>query len=185
MSSKETIRSRLGFRVVANHTKYLGLPVVFGRSKKEDFSLVIDRVWKKFKDWKESFLSRAGNEVLIKAVAQAILIYIMSCYRIPDGVCKKIESLLAKFWWGAKHGDRKIHWMSWYRMSRSKGSGGMGFKGIKDFNSSLLGKQFWRLMKGDGSLFKIFFKGRYYPRCNITKVVMGYKPSYAWCNTRF
>lgn len=104
----------------------------------------------------------------------------MSCYRIPDNVCNEIESLLSKFWWGVKNGEQKIHWMSWERMSRSKGGGGMGFRGIKNFNSSLLGKQFWRLMRGYGSLFERFFKGRYYPRCNIFEAGVGYKPSYVW-----
>lgn len=65
----ETIRSWLGFRAVASHTKYIRLLIVFGISKKEVFSLVIDRVWKKVNGWKESFLSRAGNEVFIKAIA--------------------------------------------------------------------------------------------------------------------
>jgi hypothetical protein len=58
---------------------------VFGRSKKDVFSFVQERVWKKVKGWKEKFLSRAGKETLIKAVAQAIPNYIMSCYKVPKG----------------------------------------------------------------------------------------------------
>lgn len=120
---KDMIRNRMNVKTVLSHSKYLGLPVVFGRSKK-------DRVWKKIKGWKERLLSRAGKETLIKAVAQAIPTYIMSCYKLPEGCCKDIESMLAKFWWGSKEGERKIHWMSWERMSKSKNSGGMGFRGI-------------------------------------------------------
>ncbi|XP_058775258.1 uncharacterized protein LOC131649514 [Vicia villosa] len=82
--AKDKIRGILGFRGVINHSKYLGFLVVFGRSKKEVFRLVVERVWKKVKGWKEIFFSRAGKEVLIKAVAQAIPTYIMSCYRIPE-----------------------------------------------------------------------------------------------------
>lgn len=36
---------------VVSHRTYLGLPVIFGRSKKEIFGLVVDRVWKKIKGW--------------------------------------------------------------------------------------------------------------------------------------
>ncbi|XP_058736181.1 uncharacterized protein LOC131608553 [Vicia villosa] len=71
---KLTIQNRIQIKTVARHSKYLGLSVIFGRSKKEIFKLVIERVWKKLKGWKEKFLSRAGKEVLIKAVAQAIQI---------------------------------------------------------------------------------------------------------------
>lgn len=112
VAAKESLRQKLGFNVVRSHVKYLGLPVIFGRKKKEVFSLVIDRVWKKVKGWKEGFLSRAGKEVLIKVVAQSIPTYIMSCYRLPDNCCKEIENILAKFWWGSNEGEKKIHWMS-------------------------------------------------------------------------
>ncbi|XP_058746597.1 uncharacterized protein LOC131619526 [Vicia villosa] len=168
---RELIRRKLGFKAVGSHTRDLGLPIVFGRSKKEVFSLVVERVWKKVKGWKE---------VLIKAVAQAIPTYIMSCYKLPDSCCDEIEAMLARFWWGSKDGERKIHWMSWNRMVRSKSEGGMGFRGFMDLNTNLLSKQFWRLLNGDGSLMVRFFKGRYYLRSSIAEVGLGFKPSYAW-----
>lgn len=71
--------------------------MVFGRSKKEVFKLVIDCVWKKVKGWIKGFLSRVGKEVFIKAVAQSIPTYIMSCYRIPEQYCRETESMLEKF----------------------------------------------------------------------------------------
>ncbi|XP_058746202.1 uncharacterized protein LOC131619078 [Vicia villosa] len=80
---KAMIRARMGVKTVDNHSRYLGVPVIFGKSKKEVFSLVVERVWKKIKGWKEQFLSRAGKEALIKAVAQAIPTYVMSCYKMP------------------------------------------------------------------------------------------------------
>ncbi|XP_058776904.1 uncharacterized protein LOC131651249 [Vicia villosa] len=104
---KERIHNRMQVKTVMRHSKYLGLPIILGRSKKEIFSMVIDRVWKKIKGWKEKYLSRSGKEILIKAVAQAIPSYVMSCFRLPAGVCHEIESMLAKFWWGAKNGERK------------------------------------------------------------------------------
>lgn len=73
---KNLLLARLNFKVVADHDKYLGLPTYVGNSKKEVFRAIQDRVWKKLKGWKENFLSQAGREVLIKAIAQAIPIYI-------------------------------------------------------------------------------------------------------------
>ncbi|XP_058768236.1 uncharacterized mitochondrial protein AtMg00310-like [Vicia villosa] len=177
---KDMIRTRMGVKTVASHTRYLGLPVIFGRSKKEVFSLVIERVWKKIKGWKEQFLSRAGKEVLIKAVAQAIPTYVMSCYKLPEAICNEIEVMLAKFWWGSGGGDRKVHWMSWEKLSKPKGSRGMGFRGISEFNKSLLGKQYWRLLDCENSLMNRVMKGRYFPRTAVDKSCSGYAPSYAW-----
>jgi hypothetical protein len=45
----------------------------------------------------EPCLSSGGKEVLIKSVAQAIPIYSMSCFKLPRGLCKHINSLLRNF----------------------------------------------------------------------------------------
>jgi hypothetical protein len=50
---KDMICNMMSVKTVMSHTKYLGLPLVFGRSKKEIFSFIVDRVWKKLKGWKE------------------------------------------------------------------------------------------------------------------------------------
>lgn len=106
------IRIRMRVKTVSHHSKYLGLLVVFGRSKKEIFSMVVEKMRKKIKGWKEKFESRSGKEVLIKVVVQAISNYIMSCYKLLEGVYHEIEALLAKFWWGLKNRDMKIYWLS-------------------------------------------------------------------------
>lgn len=59
--------------------------MVFRRTKKDIFSFSIDRVWKKLKGWKGKSLSDVGREILIKAVAQSVPSYIMSCYKFPEG----------------------------------------------------------------------------------------------------
>ena len=67
----------LGVREVDKFDTYLGLPTLVGRSKYQTFSLLKDRVWKKTQGWKGQLLSKAGKEVLIKAVAQSIPTYTM------------------------------------------------------------------------------------------------------------
>lgn len=80
----------------------------FGRSKKDIFALVVERVRKKLKRWKDQFLLRARKEVLIKAMAQAIPSYIISCYKLPKSICHELKAMLASFWWGSKTGSRKF-----------------------------------------------------------------------------
>ena len=71
-----------------------------GRNKKNTFKEVREKLAKKLAGWKEKFLSKAENEVLIKAVAQAIPTYMMSCFKIPDSLCEKMTSLIRNFWQG-------------------------------------------------------------------------------------
>lgn len=53
--------------------RYLGLPVHVDKSKSSVFAYLKDRVWQRIQRWKEKLLLRAGKEVLIKVVAQAIM----------------------------------------------------------------------------------------------------------------
>lgn len=95
-----------------SHTKYFGLLIVVGRSKKEVFDFVIDQVWKKIKRVERDILVQVGTKTLIKVVAHEMPSYIISCYILPEGCYRDLECLLEIFWWGAKEDDNKIHWMS-------------------------------------------------------------------------
>ena len=72
-------------------------------------------------------LSKAGKEILIKAVAQFIPTYTITVFQIPMKLCDELDALCAKFWWRQVGNERKIHWRSWDKLSTSKKDGGMGF----------------------------------------------------------
>jgi hypothetical protein len=65
-------------------------------------------------------LSKAGKEVLLKAVAQAIPVYAMSCFRLPDGLFQELNSLMSNFWWGKGDKGGKMHWVSWEKLCYPK-----------------------------------------------------------------
>lgn len=69
---KSTITNSLSVRRVALNEKYLGLPTMVGKSKNNSFKFIQDKVWSKLQGRKGRLLTKAGKEVLIKAVAQAI-----------------------------------------------------------------------------------------------------------------
>ena len=107
---------------------YLGLPTLVGRSKYKFFAYLNDRVWKKIQGWKGQFLSKAGNEVLIKAVAQSIPTYNMGVFQLPMKLCNDLNAMYARFRWGQVNNEWKIHWKSWNVLSQSKKEGGTGFR---------------------------------------------------------
>ena len=65
--------------------------------------------------------------MLLKFVIQAIPTYTMGCFKVPLGLCNEIKSLMKKFWWGERGDRRKIHWVRWEEMTKSKSVGGMSF----------------------------------------------------------
>jgi hypothetical protein len=60
--------------------RYLGLPVHLGASIRKEFEYIKEKIWRCIQGWKEKLLSRAGKEILIKAIAQAIPTYAMSVF---------------------------------------------------------------------------------------------------------
>ena len=113
---KDEIINILGSMHDSNHTKYLGLPSIIGRSKKLVFAEIKEKVGKKLVGWKGKLLSMGGKEVLIKAVAQAIPTYTMSCFQLPKSLCEDLEKLMRSFLWGYKHQETKMAWVGWKTM---------------------------------------------------------------------
>ncbi|KAA3486788.1 reverse transcriptase [Gossypium australe] len=111
--SKATVSTLLGVRCSSSPEKYLGLPNMIGRRKKEAFQNLVDRIASKIDGWSTRFLSQGGKEIFIKAVLQAIPTYAMSVFLFPKALCEMIESKLARFWWQKGAGKRGIHWCQW------------------------------------------------------------------------
>jgi hypothetical protein len=79
------------------------------------------------KGWKGQGMSMAGKGILIKSVLQAVFAYTMGCFQLTKKQCKQLSGIASSFWWGDKDGQKKVHWIGWDRMCKSKQSGGMGF----------------------------------------------------------
>lgn len=120
LSLQENLAGVLRIPMVQRMGKYLGIPSDWGRSKRDMFAWILGRVNAKLKGWKESLLSKGGNQILLKTVVQAIPQYAMSIFRIPTSICRSIEQKVARFWWQKDSAKAGIHWKSWAVLKRSK-----------------------------------------------------------------
>ena len=77
---KADIQTLMGVRVMENCEKYLGLPMVGGKSKVNTFKDLPEKITKPVMGWKEKFISKAGREILIKTIAQTIPTYSMGIF---------------------------------------------------------------------------------------------------------
>ena len=73
--TQEGIKDLFGAQIILQHEKYLGLPLMVGRGRKQVFSQIEDQVGRKVAVWKWKLLSNTGREILIKVVAQATSTY--------------------------------------------------------------------------------------------------------------
>ena len=177
---KDVVKNMLGARIMNDCEKYLGLPMVGGQSKVVTFKELQERITKRVMGWKEKFISKAGREVLIKTIAQAIPTYLMSIFKIPKAVRDSINSTLAKYYWDQTKDERKIHWINWKKLCTQNEKGGMGFRDIHAFNLAMLAKQAWRLLHHTHSLFYHVYKARHLPNCSFLEAELGHKPSFVW-----
>ena len=176
--TKDKIMRIVGVNEIKSHEQYLGLPSIIGRSKRKAFDGLKDRLWKRLNGWQEHFLSIAGKETLIKAVAQAIPIYTMQCFMLPKSFCHDLNSMVSKFWRGQQTGRDKIHWLKWGKLCKAKDGGGLGFRDLHLFNLALLAKQGWRLIQNPHSLVARVLKAKYYPSTSFLNAKLGHNPSF-------
>lgn len=106
--------------------------------------------------------------------------HVMSCFRLPKTVTKKLTSVVSHFWWSGSGNKKGLHWFSWDKMCIDKKEDGIGFRDIQNFNTALLAKQLWRLIDKPKSLFAKVFKGRYYRKSDPMDPIRSYSPSYGW-----
>jgi hypothetical protein len=97
---KERVKHKLGVHDDTLKDTYLGIPTWLGRSPMKCFKFLTGRLWKRLNGCSDRPLSRAGKEVMVKSVAQAIPTYVMSCFQLPMGVFENMRRPISNFWWG-------------------------------------------------------------------------------------
>ncbi|KAM1350921.1 hypothetical protein PS1_004799 [Malus domestica] len=102
--------------------------------------------------WAEQFLSQAGKETLIKAMAMAIPNHAMGCFKLP--ISERLRS--------QKHNGR------------------LGFKDIQYFNLALLAKIGWRLIHRPDSLLANVLRDKYFPGKTFREACCGKGMFWGW-----
>jgi hypothetical protein len=125
-------------------------------------------------------MSGAAKEILVKAVLQSLPTYAMGIFKFPVGLLEDLSKIVRNFWWGDEHDRRRMHWMSWDKMTRPKSQGGIGFRDLRIFNQALLARQAWRLIHLPDTLCARLLKARYYPAGNLLDTAFIQNTSASW-----
>ncbi|CAL1387380.1 unnamed protein product [Linum trigynum] len=185
IQDQEFLAAILVVGAVGVHDKYLGLPTLMARSKMATFRYLEEKLLERLQGWKQRTLSWAAKETLIKAVAMALPLHVMSCFKLPVSLCRLLDKHVARFWWGVVEGQPKTRWMSWRNMCRSKHEGGMGFRRFEQFNQALLAKIGWGVLTDPQSLLAQVYKGKYFPTGTFLTASARSRPSWGWQSILF
>lgn len=77
--------------------RYLGLPSFLGRNKVATFRYIEHNIRNRITMWQQKFLTKAGKEVLLKSIAQAMPIFTMFVFLLPSSTCDAIEKCMNRF----------------------------------------------------------------------------------------
>ncbi|KAA3465725.1 reverse transcriptase [Gossypium australe] len=127
---REQVGKVLRVHISGNPKRYLRLPTMVGRRKKNAFTSLKTR----FVKWIESWVC------VNCPYKEAIPIYTMQCFLFPRSVCHKLESTIAIFSWRNVNTNKGIHWCQWSVAYKPKLQEGFGFMNLDKFNVAFLVK---------------------------------------------
>ena len=82
----------------SNYTsKYLGMPLEWGQTKKKLFSFLIQCTFDKNQSWRSKFLILARKEIMVKAILHALPSFLMSVFKLLVGIIHHIEKFMRQF----------------------------------------------------------------------------------------
>jgi hypothetical protein len=93
--------------------KYLGIPMSPHKIASKDGSQIEERVQKKLSSWKGKLLDVGGRLVLINSVLSSLPMFILSFFRIPKGILKKLDYLRSRSFWQSDGHKRKYRLAKW------------------------------------------------------------------------
>jgi hypothetical protein len=138
---KQEVHDRSDIAVDALVEKYLGLPTPLGRSTDSQFGHIVTNIKKLVKGWCLKTMSSAAREVLVKSICQAIPTNPMSCFQLSKNLCKKITSMLTRFWRRGDENKGKIHWKKWKAVAIPNFVWGWVLEIFSYSNQAMLAKQ--------------------------------------------
>lgn len=123
---------------------YLGIKVGANMNRISNWDPVVGVIKNRLSKWKASALSIGGRITLIKSVLETLPTYYFSLFKAPLKVFSNIEAIIKRFLWGGSDDVKKLHWVSWEKVTLPKRQGGLGLSRMVWCNQSLLAKWVWR-----------------------------------------
>ena len=106
--------------------KYLGIPMSHRKISRNNWGDIEERFQKKLSSWKGKVLSFGGRLVLINSVLSSLPMCLMSFFKLPKGVLKKLDYYRSRFFLQCDGHKKKYRFTKWSILSTPKSIGGLG-----------------------------------------------------------
>lgn len=82
----------MGMTEANDHIMYQGLPNTMGRNKNAGLGFLKEKIRKRVTSWDGKIISKAGKEILLKIVIQALPTYAMNVFLLPLSMCRELSN---------------------------------------------------------------------------------------------
>jgi hypothetical protein len=141
--------------------KYLGLPVGSNPRRFATWRPMIDVLKNRLNSWDNKYLCFGGRIILLNSVLSAIPIFYLSFMKMPVCVWKEVVKTQRDFLWSGLEKKRKISWVNWDTVTKSRCDGGLGVRDLRRVNLSLLAKWKWRFLNVDCDSWKLVLQAKH------------------------
>ncbi|XP_026443765.1 uncharacterized protein LOC113343881 [Papaver somniferum] len=159
---KNYITTKLGVKQLCSSDKYLGLPILMGKSKATSFGNLSETFATRLRGWSSKTLNQTARTSLVKSVLNTIPSHYIGNFKLPKNIIKKLNSIQRTFWWGHKS-NKGLYLLAWDSLNASKQEGGLAFRNLDQFNNALIAKLAWRLCIESDKLWVQVLKPKYAP----------------------
>jgi hypothetical protein len=159
--------------------KYLGVPIDDKKLCKSLWLPIVEKVEKKMGAWQGKFLSLGGRLVLINSSLTNVPLYMLSMYKAPKNIVKKMDLFRKRLLWQGGHAKKKYHLADWNMVCSPRGHGGLGVLDLHKMNEALLAKWLWKLENTNG-LWQTIIRHKYVKGRPIISLKKRQSDSHFW-----
>ena len=91
---KLMVNEVLGINRSMGNDSYLGLLLMFVRSKTKQLRSIKEKLWSRVQNWNDRLLSQAGRVVMIQSVRQTIPLYAISCFKLFKSFLHELNMII-------------------------------------------------------------------------------------------
>ncbi|TYK26658.1 uncharacterized protein E5676_scaffold313G003080 [Cucumis melo var. makuwa] len=133
--------------------RYLGLPLLAGRLRSNDYASLIQRITSRIRSWTARVLSFAGRLQLVHSVLRSFQVYLASVFVLPAYVHNEVDKILRSYLWRGKEEGRGGIKVAWVDVCLPFEEGGLGIRDGPSWNIASTLKILWLMLTNSGSLW--------------------------------
>ena len=151
---------------------YLGIPTHHRKLSNKEWKCIEDRFEKKLSYLKGKLMSYGGRLILINSVLTSMPRILLSFFKVPVGVRKRLDFYRSRFFWQSIELKRKYILAKRDIICRTKDQEGLGIENLEVKNRCLLSKWLYKLSVDTDATWAQILHNKYLQSKTLSQVTV-------------